>query len=104
MKSAPSSRRVSLKRTYTDASSVCSQNKLMENLAQPNTCRIAHLLLLSEVFLCSNQVTFCLSEFLIQLLHFLNMAFKFALQIMLGLPCIFELFLKLLRFEILRWC
>ncbi|KAF7122535.1 hypothetical protein CNMCM5793_000560 [Aspergillus hiratsukae] len=35
MKSAPSSRRVSLKRTDTDFSSVCPRNKLMENLAQP---------------------------------------------------------------------
>ncbi|EAW11498.1 serine/threonine-protein kinase [Aspergillus clavatus NRRL 1] len=34
MKSAPSSRRVSLKRTYTDVSFVCPWNKLMETLAQ----------------------------------------------------------------------
>lgn len=36
-KSAPSSRRVSLKRTYTDLSSVSLQSKLMETLAQPYT-------------------------------------------------------------------
>ncbi|KKK24854.1 hypothetical protein AOCH_002371 [Aspergillus ochraceoroseus] len=35
LKSAPASRRVSLKRTYTDASSAAHQGKLMESLAQP---------------------------------------------------------------------
>ncbi|OAX76989.1 hypothetical protein ACJ72_08717 [Emergomyces africanus] len=35
MRSAPSSRRVSLKRTYTDLGSVVLQNKLTEALAQP---------------------------------------------------------------------
>ncbi|OAT08727.1 CAMK/CAMKL/PASK protein kinase [Blastomyces gilchristii SLH14081] len=35
MKSVPSSRRVSLKRTYTDLGSVALQNKLTEALAQP---------------------------------------------------------------------
>ncbi|KAJ5601979.1 hypothetical protein N7510_011513 [Penicillium lagena] len=37
LKSAPSSRRVSLKRTYTDLSTVSLQSKLMETLAQPYT-------------------------------------------------------------------
>lgn len=36
MKSAPSSRRVSLKRTFTDLSMISLQSKLMETLAQPS--------------------------------------------------------------------
>ncbi|KAJ5774264.1 hypothetical protein N7457_009160 [Penicillium paradoxum] len=38
--SAPSSRRVSLKRTYTDLSSVSLKRKLMETLAQPYTSSV----------------------------------------------------------------
>ncbi|KAJ5287751.1 hypothetical protein N7478_003437 [Penicillium angulare] len=37
LKSAPASRRVSLKRTYTDLNSASLKNKLMETLAQPYT-------------------------------------------------------------------